>query len=186
MTRRGGYLDCVPGSDVLLAFDREEHVRLSPASRLRYKRFRVFARGIMNIENALYPAAGTVADLIAAQPSGALVMVNLLKFRLKAVYPDGRPTELSGQQAYMLYGAPMQRIVAQGGGRLVFSGQVRSLVIGNVDELWDMVALMEYPSAAEFARIVASPEVAEIGIHRAAGLAGQLLIATSPAPPPVQ
>ena len=86
----------------------------------------------------------------------------------------------------MLYGVPMQRIVAQGGGRLVFSGQVRSLVIGNVDELWDMVALMEYPSAAEFARIVASPEVAEIGIHRAAGLAGQLLIATSPAPPPVQ
>jgi hypothetical protein len=37
----------------------------------------------------------------------------------------------------------------------------------------------EYPSAAAFAAIVMSPEVTEIGVHRAAGLEGQLLIQVS-------
>jgi hypothetical protein len=38
---------------------------------------------------------------------------------------------------------------------------------------------MEYPSTAAFAKIATSPEVAKIGVHRAAGLAGQLLIRVS-------
>ena len=36
--------------------------------------------------------------------------------------------------------------------------------------------IVEYPSRAEFFRIATSPEVQAIGIHREAGLAGQLLI----------
>jgi hypothetical protein len=39
-----------------------------------------------------------------------------------------------------------------------------------------MLNLVEYPSAAAFAAIVTSPDAAEIGVHRAAGLDGQLLI----------
>jgi hypothetical protein len=38
---------------------------------------------------------------------------------------------------------------------------------------------VEYPSSAAFARIASSPEVTEIGVHRAAGLEGQLLIRVS-------
>jgi hypothetical protein len=37
---------------------------------------------------------------------------------------------------------------------------------------------MEYPSRAVFQRIIGLPEVAEIGVHREAGLEGQLLIMT--------
>ena len=40
---------------------------------------------------------------------------------------------------------------------------------------------MEYPSRAAFQRIVTLPEVAEIGVHREAGLEGQLLIMTESA-----
>jgi hypothetical protein len=40
--------------------------------------------------------------------------------------------------------------------------------------------LVEYPSAASFATIVTSPEVTEIGVHRVAGLEGQLLIRLTP------
>jgi hypothetical protein len=50
------------------------------------------------------------------------------------------------------------------------------LVIGQVGDLWDTCVLVEYPSAAAFAAIVTSPEIAEVGVHRAAGLEGQLLI----------
>ena len=42
----------------------------------------------------------------------------------------------------------------------------------------DVAAIMEYPSRAAFLRIVTLPEVAEIGVHREAGLEGQLLIMT--------
>ena len=70
----------------------------------------------------------------------------------------------------------MQKIIDAGGGKLLFGGDIASLVIGDVEDLWDTCLLVEYPSAAAFAAIVTSPEVAEIGVHRGAGLDGQLLI----------
>lgn len=133
----------------------------------------------MNVENALYPSSDRIAELMANPSDAPIVMLNLLKFRDKALYPDGRATELSGREAYMLYGLPMQQHVESLGGKMVFMGEVASLVIGQVDEMWDVAALMEYPSTAAFAKIATSPEVAKIGVHRAAGLAGQLLIRVS-------
>ena len=130
----------------------------------------------MDVENHVYPTASRVEALMADDSGDPVVMVNLLKFRPKAVYPDGRPSELTGRQAYDLYAAAMQKVIEENGGRLLFGGDVASLVIGEVGELWDTCVLVEYPSAAAFAAIVTSPEVAEIGVHRVAGLEGQLLI----------
>lgn len=111
-----------------------------------------------------------------------VVMLNLLRFRERAAYPDGRPSDLTGRQAYDLYAAPMQKIIEERGGRVVFGGDITSLVIGEVDDTWDTCVLVEYPSAASFAAAVTSPEVAEIGVHRAAGLEGQLLLRVSQLP----
>jgi uncharacterized protein (DUF1330 family) len=135
----------------------------------------------MNVENALYPTADRIADLTADSSGQPIVMLNLLKFRERAQYADGRAADLSGRDAYMLYGAKMQQVVEREGGRMIFSGAIMSLVIGTVNEMWDVAALVEYPSSAAFARIVTSPEVAAISVHRAAGLAGQLLMRVSPA-----
>ena len=135
----------------------------------------------MNVENALYPTADRIADLTADSSGQPVVMLNLLKFRERAQYADGRSSELSGRQAYMLYGEKMQQLVEREGGHIVFSGAIQSLVIGAVEDMWDTAALVEYPSSAAFARIVTSPEVAAIVVHRAAGLAGQLLIRVAPA-----
>jgi uncharacterized protein (DUF1330 family) len=130
----------------------------------------------MNVENALYPTQDRIKHLMSDISDKPVVMLNLLKFRKKAQYADGRKSELTGLEAYMLYGTPMQKLVEAQGGRLLFMGQVQSLAIGIVEDMWDVVAMMEYPSSAAFARIATSPEVAEIGVHRAAGLEGQLLI----------
>jgi uncharacterized protein (DUF1330 family) len=73
----------------------------------------------------------------------------------------------------------LRKIVERASGRFLFSGRVNGLVIGDVEELWDVVAIVEYPSRAEFQRLVTSPEVQAIGVHREAGLAGQLLILTN-------
>jgi uncharacterized protein (DUF1330 family) len=133
----------------------------------------------VDVENAVYPTHSRVEALMANTSDGPVVMLNLLKFRAKAVYPDGRASDLTGRQAYDLYAAPMQKVIADGGGRVLFGGDIASLVIGEVEDLWDTCVLVEYPSAAAFAAIVTSPEVAEIGVHRAAGLDGQLLIRVS-------
>ena len=81
----------------------------------------------------------------------------------------------------MRYGAEMRKIVERAGGRFMFAGRVDGLVIGEVEELWDAVAVVEYPSLAKFQELVMSPrpEMQAIGVHREAGLAGQLLILTT-------
>lgn len=136
----------------------------------------------MQVENAVYPTQDRIMALMGNPSGDAIVMLNLLKFKDKAQYADGRATALSGREAYMLYGAAMQKVVERNGGKFLFGGMIEQLVIGEVEEMWDTFALVEYPSAAAFARIATSPEVSEIGVHRAAGLAGQLLIRVAPRP----
>jgi len=130
----------------------------------------------MNVENAVYPTPDRIAALMGNPSAEPIVMLNLLKFREKAQYADGRATTLSGREAYMLYGDAMRQVVEKNGGKFVFQGMIEQLVIGEVGQMWDIVAMVEYPSAAAFAKIATSPEVADIGVHRAAGLEGQLLI----------
>ncbi|HEV2563386.1 MAG TPA: hypothetical protein VGT78_14715 [Rhizomicrobium sp.] len=134
----------------------------------------------MDVKNALYPTGERLGALINDTSLAPIVMLNLLKFRAKAEYADGRATKLTGFEAYNLYGDAMQKIVAREGGKVLFVGQINSLVIGMVEDMWDAAALVEYPSAADFARITTLPQVTEIGVHRAAGLQGQLLIRVSP------
>jgi len=133
----------------------------------------------MKVENAVYPNSGRVSALMSDYSAGPIVMLNLLKFRAKAVYADGRKTDLTGAQAYNLYAERMRTVVEREGGKLLFAGDIKSIVIGEVEDLWDFAALVEYPSSAAFAKIATSPEVGEIGVHRAAGLEGQLLIRVS-------
>jgi uncharacterized protein (DUF1330 family) len=132
----------------------------------------------MKVENAVYPASENLQALARDAGPGPIAMLNLLKFRKKAVYKDGRPDDVSGFEAYQRYGLPMMQIVEREGGRTIFAGPVKGLVIGEVGELWDMAALVEYPSRADFQRIVTLPEVQAISVHREAGLEGQLLIMT--------
>ena len=132
----------------------------------------------MKVENAVYPTADGIRALAQDSSPAKIVMLNLLKFRDKAVYQDGRTDDISGREAYQRYANAMTKIVEREGGRLLFSGRVAGLVIGEVEGVWDVVAIMEYPSRAAFQRIVTLPEVAEIGVHREAGLEGQLLIMT--------
>src|SRR5260221_4498628 len=132
----------------------------------------------MRVENAVYPAANGI-QVLAQNPSPAkIAMLNLLKFREKAVYKDGRAADISGREAYQRYATAMTKIVEREGGRMLFSGRIAGVVIGEVERVWDVAAIMEYPSRAAFQRIVTLPEVQEIGAHREAGLEGQLLIMT--------
>lgn len=52
-------------------------------------------------------------------------------------------------------------------------------MLGEVAELWDKVAIAMYPSRAAMMQMMQSAEMQEIGVHRTAGLAGQLNIETA-------
>ena len=132
----------------------------------------------MKFQNAVYPTANGIQMLAQDSSPAKIAMLNLLKFREKAVYKDGRADDISGREAYQRYATAMTKIVEREGGRMLFSGRIAGVVIGEVEGVWDIAAIMEYPSRAAFQRIVTLPEVAEIGVHREAGLEGQLLIMT--------
>lgn len=136
----------------------------------------------MNVVNQVFPTPEQFQDFFAGPEDGPFVMVNLLKFHDKARYEDSSEPELSGREAYNRYGVEVARLVRALGGQIRYSGPVTGLMIGEVEEMWDAVALAEYPSLAAFQKMALSPEMHAIEHHRKAGLAGQLNIRTKPAP----
>ena len=134
----------------------------------------------MKVENAVVPPMQQAMAFFGAPEDGPFVMVNLLKFKPKAEYEDGSDADLTGAEAYARYGVAVIKLVQALGGRMHYNGPVTGLMIGEMEELWDAVALVEYPSLASFRDMAMSPAMHAIEHHRKAGLAGQLNIKTKP------
>lgn len=129
----------------------------------------------MEVINEVYP---TDPQMREAGPEGPIVMVNLLKFKEKAEYEDGRETDLSGREAYLLYARSVSKLITEFGGRVLFVGDVTYLMLGKVEDLWDEVALAEYPNRGALVAMASSEAFQQIAVHRKAGLEGQLNIET--------
>lgn len=133
----------------------------------------------MQVINEVFPTdPAVIAELMKPGPAGPIFMVNLLKFRERAEYADGRSSDLTGKEAYMIYGEAVSRILPKFGGRAVFAGDVTFLSLGQAEELWDEVAIAMYPARSDMVRMSMSAEWQEAAIHRTAGLKGQLNIET--------
>ena len=133
----------------------------------------------MKFTNSLYPNEEQMKGFLEPGPEGPICMVNLLKFKPRAEYEDGRETTLSGREAYGLYEQEVSKLLEQVGGYLGFAADVERLALGEVDELWDMVGLAVWPSRQAMLEVMQSDKMREISVHRAAGLAGQLNIETA-------
>lgn len=134
----------------------------------------------MQVVNAVFPPMEQAMAFFSGPDDGPFVMVNLLKFKPKASYEDGSDADLTGAEAYARYGKAVQACLAAVGGEQIYAGPVTGLLLGEVEELWDMVALARYPSLAAMQAMIASPDYQSIEHHRKAGLAGQLNIRTRP------
>ena len=134
----------------------------------------------MIVENQISSDQGQ-RDLFFASldPNAPLVMVNLLKFKDKADYPDGRDSDLSGAQAYGIYGEAVAQLIEEVGGKRIHGGMITNIMLGQVEELWDAVGIVEYPNPAAFRAMIESEVYQSMHIHREAGLAGQLNISTT-------
>ena len=134
----------------------------------------------MKVENKLRPNAKQMAGFLLGDTKTTIHMVNLLKFKGKAEYEDGRQTDLTGQEAYQIYAQEVQGHLQKVGGKLIFSGEVSRLMLGEVEELWDWIAIAEYPSRKAMRSMIMDKDYRKSEEHRSAGLAGQLNIETKP------
>lgn len=133
----------------------------------------------MDVVNEMMPASPErLKAMLEPGPEGPIFMVNLLKFKDRAEYEDGRESGLSGREAYAIYGREVTGILPKFGGQVVFAGDVTFLTLGQVEELWDEVAIAMYPSRGAMVSMSMSPEWQAASVHRTAGLKGQLNIET--------
>ena len=118
-------------------------------------------------------------EALANLPDGEpVVMLNLLRFRREAAYPEGSGhAQCSGREAYARYGAQAAGHVEAVGGKPIWMGQVQQTVIGPSEEAWDEVLLVQYPSRKAFLAMAANPEYLACTVHRTAALADSRLIA---------
>ena len=129
-------------------------------------------------KNALRPNPIQLAEF-ALGDDDPILMVNLLKFKDKAEYEDGRATNLTGREAYEIYVTETREHLANVGAELILGGEVNGLLLGEVEELWDAFGVARYPSRKAMIAMARNPAYIESEKHRAAGLAGQLNIEVS-------
>ena len=130
----------------------------------------------MEVKNDLKPNQDQMEGFLEGDIETPIAMLNLLKFKEKAEYEDGRETNLTGKEAYGIYGNEVQEHLAKVGAETIFAGAVNRLMLGEVEDLWDTAVIARYPSRKAMLEMIIDSEYQESEKHRSAGLLGQLNI----------
>ncbi len=109
---------------------------------------------------------------------GPIHMLNLVRLRDAARYEDGRTA--TGAEAYAEYGRLSAPVLARVGGRIVWRGRMEQMLIGPVDEAWDLCFIAEYPGPGAFAEMIKDPDYRMAVAHRQAGVLDSRLIRMEP------
>lgn len=132
----------------------------------------------MKVKNKVMPNEEQLKGFLEEGYEEPIFMVNLLKFKDKAEYPDKRETNLTGKEAYAIYGKEVVEHLEKVGGKPIFGGEVTRLMLGEVEDLWDQVAIAMYPNRKAMLAMIQDPDYIKSAQHRVAGLEGQLNIET--------
>ncbi len=114
----------------------------------------------------------------AIEREGPIHMLNLVQFRDKAVYEDGR--EATGAEAYAAYGRESAAVFERVGGRIVWRGAMEAMLIGPSGKMWDACFIAEYPSVDAFVEMQRDPVYQAAVPHRQAGVLDSRLIRMAP------
>lgn len=120
------------------------------------------------------PTKETFAAFRANGRPGPIHMLNLVCFREKAAYPDGR--DMTGAEAYAAYGRDSHPVFERLGGRIVWRGSFELMLIGPEEEKWDECFIAEYPSVSAFVEMIRDPVYREAVKHRQAAVLDSRLI----------
>jgi uncharacterized protein (DUF1330 family) len=119
-----------------------------------------------------------VEGVAALDRSKPVVMLNLMRFRERALDGDG-----SGWDAYLRYSALTVPMIKARGGTLLWTGDAKAVALGaQQGNAWDYVALVYYPSVDAFTDMMTSADYeTRCDPHRRNGCAQHVIIATSEA-----
>ena len=116
---------------------------------------------------------------MADPDQGPVVMLNLLKFKPRAVGEEG-----TGADAYRRYAEEAVKMVEARGGRVLWSGRPAYVVVGSEADQWDAIALVEYPSPRAFLEMTTNAEYQQVHTPRAAGPRPTAMLPCPPPPDP--
>ena len=120
------------------------------------------------------PTKETFAAFRANDRPGPIQMLNLVRLRARAAYPDGR--EATGAQAYAAYGRESAPVFKRLGGAVIWCGAFELTLIGPAEERWDRCFVAQYPSVAAFVEMIRDPVYREAVKHRQAAVEDSRLI----------
>jgi len=120
------------------------------------------------------PTKETFAAFRADDRPGPIDMLNLVRLRARAAYPDGRAA--TGAEAYAAYGRESGPVFQRLGGEIVWRGAFELTLIGPNDERWDHCFIARYPSVAAFVEMIRDPVYREAVKHRQAAVEDSRLI----------
>jgi hypothetical protein len=110
---------------------------------------------------------------IRPEEDDAFYMVNLISYRDVADYPDGRDSDLTGREADAIYGEFMATtMLPEIGAEIVYNALVPAT------EGFDTVAIVRYPSRSAFLSMNSNPQFQEMSMHKQAGVAETVVLAT--------
>lgn len=137
------------------------------------------------------PDEQQIATLLAkagADGDGPKVMLNLNCYRERAAYEtppaDGSSPDVSGQEAYLRYGAVATTVIERVGARILWYAPAEWAVVGEDRDRYDEVVAVWYPSLAAFKALVTDPELLAAHAHRAAGLDRATILVCGSGPEP--
>ena len=124
------------------------------------------------------PTKETFAAFRADDRPGPIHMLNLVRLRERAAYPDGR--EATGAEAYAAYSRESGPVFARLGGSIIWRGRFELMLIGPAEERWDLCFIAQYPSVAAFVEMIRDPVYREAVKHRQAAVEDSRLIRLAP------
>ena len=118
---------------------------------------------------AVDPRGRDLKQLLADDPGGPVVMLNLLR------YGPG------GQESYAVYARHLRETyLPRYGGEVLYFGTGSTALVADDGQAWDAVLLVRYPTREAFSRMVADPHYQEITRYRTEALEEAVLQATVP------
>lgn len=119
---------------------------------------------------AVDPKGADLKRLLAEDPGGPVVMLNLLRFEAD-----------HGRASYEKYAQALsQTYLAKYGGEVLYAGDGSTALVAEDGQAWDAVLIVRYPSREAFCRMVADPEYQQVTHFRTEALTEAVLQATVP------
>jgi uncharacterized protein (DUF1330 family) len=118
---------------------------------------------------AIDPTGADLKQLLADDPGGPVVMLNLLRFK-----PDG------GRESYARYAEALERtFLPRYGAEVIYAGDGHQAMVAEDGQSWDAVLLVRYPTRAAFSEMVRDPEYQQVTSLRTEALEEAVLQPTS-------